>query len=145
LRKRGEHGLRGGTRLIRSLADRVPVRANRELVGEAIESVIDNALRYSPPETTVSVTLTCGPGVAELTIEDEGPGLDEDKQNRVFHRFLLLHERAEDPDAPARGPEVAGLGLCIAKRSLEAAGGTIVAANRDSGGLSVRITLPRVA
>jgi two-component system sensor histidine kinase ChvG len=147
VRKRSEHGLGGGTRLLRSLAANVPVRANRELVGEAIDSVLDNALRYSAPESTVAVTLAVGAGIAELRIEDEGPGLDEEKRHRVFHRFLALHQRADgsgDPVAASRGSDLAGLSLWVAKRNLEAAGGTIDLADRSSGGLSVRIALPRL-
>jgi two-component system sensor histidine kinase ChvG len=147
MRKRGEHGLGGGTRLIRSLADNVVIRANRELMAEAIDAVLDNALRHSGPESTVSVTLAAGSSRAELRIEDEGPGLDEEMQHRVFHRFLAMPQHPVAPDAAdegsARGPNLAGLGLWTAKRTLESAGGSIALENRPSGGLAVGITLPR--
>ena len=98
---------------------------NPDRVARAVQNVIDNARKWSPPETTVHVTLRDG----TLTVRDHGPGFREADLPSVFDRFF----RADD----ARRMPGSGLGLAIVKQAAEAHGGYAQAANADGGGASV--------
>lgn len=121
------------------------VKGSAELLRRAIENVIRNALRFSPPGGTVLVTV----GVDDagrrhvLTVADSGPGVAPDLLATMFDPFV----RGVDGNAGA-GPGLSGqgqgygLGLAIARRTIEAHGGSITARNRPEGGLTVVVTLP---
>ncbi len=94
-------------------------------VARAVQNVIDNARKWSPPDGTVHVTLTAG----TLTVRDHGPGFREADLASVFDRFF----RADD----ARRMPGSGLGLAIVKQAAEAHGGRARAANAEGGGAQV--------
>jgi signal transduction histidine kinase len=75
------------------------------LVREMVMTLLDNAIRHTPSQGQVTVTVAEDDGAVELAIEDSGPGIPVASQERVFDRFVRLD---------ARGPG-AGLGLSIAK------------------------------
>ena len=107
------------------------------LVARALENVVRNALRYTPEQASVSVTLAAQEQLVTVLVRDYGPGVPSDQLARIFEPF----HRAD----PARdlGPSGGlGLGLSIVKRIVELHRGSVVAANADPG-LSVILTLPR--
>jgi len=112
------------------------VLADRELVVEALGQVIENALSFSPEGARVRIAAAASGAKVTVTVQDQGPGAPEDMLPLLFERHL-----SHRPDA-APGQHY-GLGLWIAKRNLEACGGTIMAANQPSGGLAVSLTLAR--
>ena len=69
-----------------------------------------------------------------VSVADRGPGVPEDELGRIFEPFYR--------SAAAQPAAGFGLGLAIARRAVEAHGGTVRARNRDGGGLSVEISLP---
>jgi signal transduction histidine kinase len=91
----------------------------------ALVNLLDNAVKYSPTGSSIHVSLhvvgsDTGPAqFVELAIRDEGPGIPEIAQQRVFDRFYRLDE------ARSRDSGGFGLGLPIAKWAVEAHGGTI--------------------
>ena len=106
-----------------------------ELLHRAIENVVRNAVKFSPPGGVVAIK--AGPVAgdrAAITVSDRGPGVPESDLEAIFIPFY----RAES-GLRAGGY---GLGLAIAKRAVEAHGGSIRAANRVGGGLEVTLTLP---
>ncbi|MFG2005973.1 ATP-binding protein [Spirillospora sp. NPDC048911] len=103
--------------------------SERELV-RAVTNVLDNAVKFSPPDGTVQVTLRNG----ELIVADEGPGIPERDLPLVFERF---HRAPE-----ARALPGSGLGLAIVRHTAEHHGGEVSAANRPGGGALVRLRLP---
>ncbi len=112
------------------LIDADPVQIQR-----ALDNVLRNALRYAPPDS--SLTVRCrqvGQDSARVVIEDEGPGAPPELLGQLFEPFV----RAGDNGG-------FGLGLTIARRAIAAAGGEISAENRAEGGFRVRITLPLIA
>ncbi len=134
-------------RLTRRLDANVMVQGSREVLDVAIENILDNAISFSPPDGAIAVTLTANADRADLRIEDEGPGIDPDKIERIFNRYFSLRPRSAAAGQAADGsdsqaPDHAGLGLWIVKRNVEALGGTVAATNRPGGGLCVRISLP---
>ena len=117
-------------------------RARRGVLGGVVEQVdehlLDNAAKYAPPGSTVTLEgRRCGDAVA-LTVADEGPGLARGDVAHVFEKFY------RGADAGDRRRAGTGLGLAICRGFAEALDGTIAAANRtDRPGAVFTITFPR--
>jgi two-component system, OmpR family, sensor histidine kinase ChvG len=129
-------------RLKRRLSSKVFVRASKSMLEIVIENIIDNAISFSPPHGTIEVTIAPRDTFVELRVDDEGPGVEPAKLDRVFERyFSFRNHRPNDGDEDDAEPH-SGLGLWMVRRNVEAFGGSVYAVNRDSGGLSVRATFP---
>lgn len=101
-----------------------------------ISILIENALRYAAAGKALSLRVRANEKAVTIDVQDRGPGIAEDDLPRVFDRFW----RAEHSRGRHSGGS--GLGLSIADVVVEAHGGSIVARNRDGGGLVVTLTLP---
>ena len=123
-------------RLTFDITDGLVVSADRLVLREAVTNVLDNAIKYSPAGSRVSLRVEQSRGDALLAIEDEGPGIAPEHHERVFHRFFRVDE------ARSRDRGGAGLGLAIAKWAVEVHGGTIGVNGRAGGGSEFRIVLP---
>jgi heavy metal sensor kinase len=121
---------------------RALVWADRSFLRMAVVNILDNAVKYSPPKSTIRVSLriagsNSGPARwVELAIEDQGPGIPEAARERVFDRFYRLDE------ARTRDTGGFGLGLPIAKWAVEAHGGTISVQASVPTGTVISIKLP---
>ena len=118
---------------LRHAAGEQPARvacAPEDLLG-AIDVLVENALSYSPPHSTV--VLRTAPGVVEVL--DEGPGLARGEENSVFERFFR-------GSAGRDGPRGAGLGLAIARELAQRWGGTVTLENRPDRGARARLCVP---
>jgi len=117
----------------RTVAYRPPaaaiVEADAALVRSAVDNVLRNAVRFSPPGGTVQVTLGAGDGTAALEVRDDGPGVPAEALPHIFEPF---HGEGSG----------AGLGLAITRRVAALHGGTVSAHNREGGGFTVTLTLP---
>lgn len=100
------------------------VRGIDARLGQVWRNLIDNALSFSPENGTVWVELSLKDRFIVFKIEDEGPGLPEGAEDKVFKRFY-----SERPDKEAFGSH-SGLGLAICKQVIEAHGGRIIVENR---------------
>ncbi len=99
----------------------------------ALRNLIDNAQRYGrSPTLSWGVSNEC----LEIVVDDDGPGIPDDRLRDVFQPFLRLEQ--------SRSHETGGhgLGLSIARSIILEHGGTIILSNRDDGGLSARVVLP---
>ena len=110
-----------------------------ELLHRAFDNVIRNALKYTAPGTAVEVQartelLPDGRHCFRLTVADRGPGVAEADLDTIFNPFF----RGENGGFA----EGFGLGLAIAQRAIQAHGGSIVARNREGGGLTITILMP---
>jgi two-component system, OmpR family, sensor kinase len=112
------------------------VKGSPEMLHRAIENVVRNAARYTPPGGCIEVAARQDAARREvsLTIADQGPGVAPAELEAIFQPFF----RGGDVTI-SRGH---GLGLAIARRVIEAHGGRISASNRPTGGLCVTIVLP---
>jgi two-component system sensor histidine kinase TctE len=109
------------------------VLANRLLISEALSNVIDNALHYAAaPSAQVTVRVRRDGDRALLEVLDNGPGIAQADQARVFERFV----RATDSGNGC------GLGLAIVKEIIERHGGEVVLSDAQPQGLHVRMWLP---
>jgi signal transduction histidine kinase len=111
------------------------ITGDRELLRRAVENVLRNAVRYSPPSATIDIILKEQDDTASITIRDYGSGIPEAFLDKIFDPFVRVEE--------ARDSETGGigLGLSIAKRATQLHAGSISARNANPG-LSVQITLP---
>ncbi len=116
----------------------VGVRADRKHLAEAIENLIDNAAKYSPPDAPIDVTVgRLEEGDAVIEIADRGPGIAAEHRAVVFERFGRWRPAGYE-ETPG-----AGLGLFIARAHVLAHHGRIDVVEREDGGTILRVTLPR--
>ncbi len=115
-------------------ADLPAVHADAGLLERVVANVVQNALRYAPPEFPVRVAGSAHRDQVELRVIDRGPGIDAAHAETVFTPF----QRTDD--SPAGGAGL-GLGLAIARGFAEAMGGSVSAEPTPGGGATVVIAL----
>jgi signal transduction histidine kinase len=77
-----------------SIASGLKLHANRHLLSQALANLLDNAIKYTPENGRLSVTLTDGPSIA---VADSGPGIPEADQDKVLERFVRLDQTRSTP------------------------------------------------
>ncbi|MCB2127751.1 MAG: sensor histidine kinase N-terminal domain-containing protein [Rhodobacteraceae bacterium] len=118
---------------IRMSVEPVVVQGDRALIEAALRNLIDNAVKYSPPETTVELTLRRD-GAAVVEVADRGRGLGGQGTSRLTKRFAR-GENASDVIG-------SGLGLTIVSEVAAAHGGRFEIVDREGGGTCARLLLP---
>lgn len=115
------------------------VTVAREPFTTAIKNLVENAIRYSPEHTTVSVGITERDGTVRIQVVDQGIGIPAESLGRIFERFYRVD--------PARSRETggSGLGLAITKHCVQECGGTISVWSREGEGSTFTIELPSAA
>ena len=115
----------------------VSIRGVGELVRGLIYNLCDNAIKYNRPNGTVMVSVTREEGCPVLTVADNGIGIPEEEQDRVFERFYRVDK--------SRSKEVGGtgLGLSIVKHSAQVLGAKISLDSRLGEGTTIRIHFPQ--
>jgi signal transduction histidine kinase len=117
--------------------------ADPDRLEQVLWALLDNAVKYSPSGSAISVTISGesnGPDLHSLIqIRDEGSGMDQESQRRAFEQFY----RSET--ARRLAPDGSGVGLYAARGLVEAMGGSIAMSSRLGGGTTVTVTLPAEA
>ncbi|SEG04427.1 Signal transduction histidine kinase [Actinacidiphila yanglinensis] len=108
--------------------------ADRVALSSALDAVIDNAIKFTPEDSAVSIRVTSEDEQAAIVVADRGPGLSDDELARVGDRFWRSARHQN-----VRG---SGLGLSIARALLSQGGGGIRFGRREPHGLEVRLTVP---
>jgi K+-sensing histidine kinase KdpD len=130
---RVERRLRGRAVTIRLPHDLPLVPIDDVLIEQVLINVLDNAVKYTDPESAVEVSASAGDGAVTVEVSDRGSGLAPGDEERVFEKFY------RGGGQRIRG---AGLGLAICRGIIEAHGGRIWVENRPGGGAAFRFTLP---
>lgn len=106
-----------------------------ERMAQVIENLVTNAGKVAPPGSEVALTARCTDGEVELRVRDEGPGIPEELREALFQPFRrggAVHRRRDSH----------GLGLAIARRLVEAHGGTLRAESAAGQGTTFVVSLP---
>ncbi|MFJ4714127.1 ATP-binding protein [Streptomyces sp. NPDC088785] len=109
------------------------VSVDKGLLERAVANIVENAVKYSPPDEPVLVAASTLGDRVELRVVDRGPGVPDEAKDRIFAPFQRYG------DAP-RGAGV-GLGLAVARGFAESMGGTLTAEDTPGGGLTMVLTL----
>jgi two-component system sensor histidine kinase SenX3 len=114
----------------------VVVLGDGEQLIMAIHNLLENAINYSPENTKVSVSSTVTEGIVEIIVADQGIGIPESEQDRIFERFYRVD--------PARSRETGGtgLGLSIVKHVASKHGGEVKVWSSPNVGSSFALRLP---
>jgi PAS domain S-box-containing protein len=118
------------------VADGLAVLADREKLDLAVEALLDNAAKYGTSSAPIEVRLFQENSDAHLTVRDHGPGIPRADQERIFERFVRLGETL------TRDVQGAGVGLFIARHSIEGMGGRIWVESGPGAGAIFHLTLP---
>jgi signal transduction histidine kinase len=112
----------------------VELEADAIRLGQAINNLLDNALKYTPPGGQVTIATRREAGTILLTVTDTGPGIPEIEKEAIFRRLYR-----GDSSRSQRG---LGLGLSLVKAMVEAHGGTVTATDAPGGGARFIVRLP---
>ena len=126
---------KGITVSAKSIPEAVVLGDSEQLI-MAIHNLLENAINYSPENTNVSVSSTVNEEIVEIVVADQGIGIPEDAQDRIFERFYRVD--------PARSRETGGtgLGLSIVKHVASNHGGDVKVWSSPNVGSSFAIRLP---
>ncbi len=102
-----------------------PIQGHRPLLSQALSNLLDNALRYAPEDSTITVSLAEDTACTRVSVRDEGPGVPEQDLPRLQQPFVTLD--------PARTERNAGLGLALVAAISRMHGGAFEARNCDPG------------
>ena len=130
----GRHGVRVE---VDRCAPGVSVEADEDQLVSAVANLLDNAVKYSDPGTSVVVECCAGDEWAEVSVRDEGIGIPAKDLDRIFERFYRV-DRARD-----RRTGGTGLGLAIVRHVAANHGGEVAVDSREGEGSTFTLRLPR--
>ena len=113
-----------------------PVFGDPDMLVTAVRNLVDNAVRYSPEHTRVGVGLRERGGTVQITVADQGPGIPEAEQDRIFERFYRVDS------ARSRQTGGTGLGLSIVKHVMAQHGGEVSVWSQPGRGSTFTLALP---
>jgi signal transduction histidine kinase len=121
-----------------SVADGVCVVGDSSRLAQVIDNLCTNAVKYTPGDGTVGVSLQRANGNAVLRVVDSGIGIPADERSHLFERFFRASTATD------RGIKGTGLGLAISTAIVERHDGTIAVGDGDRGGTAFEVRLPAV-
>jgi two-component system sensor histidine kinase KdpD len=110
------------------------VRMDAVLIERVLVNLLENASKYTPAGSTVSLTAEVQADRLCISVSDNGPGLPPGREEAVFQKFTRGERESATPGV--------GLGLAICRAIVESHGGKITAANRPGGGANFTLNLP---
>ena len=125
-----------GVEIVSSLAHGVRVFGNADLLATAVRNLIGNAINYSEAGTRVAVSVRCEEQLVEIAVADQGQGIPESDQGRIFERFYRVDA------ARSRATGGTGLGLAIVKHICANHGGEVTVWSEQGHGSTFTMRLP---
>ena len=127
-------------RLIEQPAHRIPpVAADRSLITQAVKNLVNNAIKYSPERTTVTVSTALEAEAVRVCVEDRGFGIPAEAKERVWDKFYRVVREGQEKDE-----ESTGLGLSFVREVVEQHGGRVDLDSEEGRGSKFSFTLPRL-
>lgn len=117
-----------------SVPEGLCIDADRALIGLALRQLLDNAVKYSPPNSTIRIAATDGDAV-ELSVHNSGSAIPEREQSRIFDRFYRGSQARRLPGT--------GMGLAIVRQVAEAHHGSVRVESAPGQGTRFIVSLPR--
>lgn len=114
----------------------IPVHADIGLIKQAVRILVDNSIKYTPAGGHITLTASVGEGMAKISVQDEGQGIDAKALPHIFDRFYRTDE------SRARQTGGTGLGLAIAKWIVDRHGGWFEVRSWENVGTRMTIVLP---
>ena len=105
-------------------------------IKQVVDNLITNAIKFSPPNSSVTVEASQTRADCTIAVLDNGPGIPENEKHKLFKDF------SRTSVIPTAGEKSTGLGLAICRKIIDAHGGTIRADNRSGGGCTFMFSLP---
>lgn len=112
-----------------------PLRANPIRIRQMIDNLVGNAIKYTPPNGAVKLSLSMQENQIVLRVTDSGPGIPPDEQNRVFEKFFRASNRPDNVEG-------SGLGLAIVKSIVESHQGRVWVESKVGVGSTFVVLLP---
>jgi signal transduction histidine kinase len=126
-----------GRALTLDLASALPtVVADREAIGRALWNLVENAAKYSAPESPIRIFARQEGTAIQVGVADQGPGIGRDEARKIFHKFV------RGGDAQRAGIRGMGVGLALVKLIAEAHGGSVIVDSAPGRGSTFTLTLP---
>ena len=119
--------------------DEIEVSADRLRLHQALAALVDNAVRHTPDDSSIEISVARTDGGVELSVSDSGPGLSHDEASAVFDRF------SRGDQSRARKTGGSGLGLSITQAIVHAHGGEISVTATPGHGATFTIALPAIS
>jgi signal transduction histidine kinase len=127
-------------RLIEQPNDRIPpVAADKSLITQAVTRLLDNAIKYSPERTAVTISTLLEADAVRVVIEDRGYGIPAESIDRIWEKFYRVARDGQEKDE-----ESIGLGLAFVKEVVEQHGGTVAVESEVGRGSKFSFALPRL-
>lgn len=127
-------------RLIEQPAHRIPpVAADKSLITQAVKNLVNNAIKYSPERTTVTVSTALEAEAVRVCVEDRGFGIPAEAKERVWDKFYRVVREGQEKDE-----ESTGLGLSFVREVIEQHGGQVNLDSEEGRGSKFSFTLPRL-
>ncbi len=104
------------------------------MIEQVLVNLLENVVRYTPERSPVEIIVEASSGAVEISVADQGPGIPNGSENKLFEKFYRVHHEATQSGV--------GLGLAICKAIIEAHGGSIQAHNRQTGGAVFSFMIP---
>lgn len=130
-RRRNEHDIR-----VKSADSFVLVKIDARLIMQVIINLVDNAVKYTPPGSTIVIETKVGDGLAAVAVSDNGSGISNESKEHIFDMFYTANNKAADSRRSL------GLGLALCKSIIGAHGGTITVSDNQPHGAVFQFTLP---
>jgi signal transduction histidine kinase len=116
-----------------------PVAADKSLITQVLMRLLDNAIKYSPERTTVTVSTVLEAETVRVIIEDRGYGVPADSIDRIWEKFYRVARDGQEKD-----DESTGLGLALVKEVVEQHGGSVTVESEGGRGSKFSFALPRL-
>jgi len=123
--------------IVAKFSRRLPmVNVDAKRIRQVLDNLIDNAIKYSPPSTEITISADISAHELLVSVSDQGPGIPVEELTNIFDRMYRIEQRLYS------GADGIGLGLYICQRLVESHGGRIWAENVPDRGSIFKFTLP---
>ena len=123
-------------KIVTDCEELVLARMDVRLIMQVLVNLVDNAIKYTPPGSVICIRGTKTDGKAQISVEDNGPGIPEEMKTHIFEMFYTGKTTVADSQRSL------GLGLALCHSIIEAHEGTLVLTDHDPHGCNFTFTLP---